>query len=120
MKHKELSKDECYYSVISYIPDRVLNERVNVGVVAISGEQTHFRWVSNLKRAAAIGPHTALELTIEVLRFMEWFTWSDQDWRNMKLDGNGFLCLWEFDYCALPVEETVKAMADLYLAGSPA
>jgi hypothetical protein len=35
----------------------------------------------------------------------------------MERHGNGFLFLWEFDYCALPVEETVNAMADLYLAG---
>ena len=43
------------YTVVQYVPDPIADERLNIGVIAISGDRARARFLTNWARAERFG-----------------------------------------------------------------
>jgi len=44
-----------YYTIIQYVPDPVIDERINIGVIVVDGDRLICRFVSDWRRVRAFG-----------------------------------------------------------------
>jgi len=61
-EYHERPNTATYYSVIQYVPDPVINERINVGIVAYSNGIVRTRFLNNWERVKALWHKDALTL----------------------------------------------------------
>lgn len=111
------------FSVIRFVPDAVANESINVGVIAISGQNVKIQFINSWHRARALGGEKVtylrdfvkdLSARQEIL-FGEGDTWSEASIREYLGRWRHMVECTELRGSIKPIEQLLPELVTLYL-----